>query len=167
MGDVVDDGQPLGPLGGLFRLLQPLVDGGDQLPGVAEDEQPHDAQRDAGQPVLDPVHAARVLDLVAGLGGHQQLLGAGQLSLQLLLLLLVLDNVQRALRVVVAAVLRHPQHCHGGGERGGLWAIVAAGHVQLEAAWQGRGRHEAGHAPVWLTEVAFLLLLLLLFRLAL
>ena len=33
--------------------MDELVDGGDEFPDVAEHEQPHDAQRDAGQPVTN------------------------------------------------------------------------------------------------------------------
>ena len=61
--DVVDDGQPFRPnhrghlLAGVAGrvptdLLEPFVHRRNQLPDVAEDEQPDDAQRDPCQPVF-------------------------------------------------------------------------------------------------------------------
>ena len=42
------------PTGPLLRRVKDLVEGGDEAPHVTEEEQPHDAQSDAGQPVLAP-----------------------------------------------------------------------------------------------------------------
>ena len=35
-----------------YLAVDELVDGGDELPAVAEDEEPHDRQGDAGQPEI-------------------------------------------------------------------------------------------------------------------
>ena len=36
----------------MYLAVDELVDGGDELPAVAEDEEPHDRQGDAGQPEM-------------------------------------------------------------------------------------------------------------------
>ena len=40
------------PERGIVTGVHELVDGGDEFPDVAEHEQPHDAQRDAGKPAV-------------------------------------------------------------------------------------------------------------------
>ena len=41
--------------------MDELVDGGDKLPDVAEHEQPHDAQRDARQPVGRRIKVSKII----------------------------------------------------------------------------------------------------------
>ena len=50
MGKTLNVHQPGGPL--VCRVVEGLVDGGDEPPGVAEDEEPDDGQRDPGDPAL-------------------------------------------------------------------------------------------------------------------